>query len=76
MTGGRDFFEKIADKLQANFHIEVRDKFITLDHFINYYLSRESWLTRMPIEVSELKDISEDIKFTKAMQLFLFQHHF
>ena len=61
------FFEKIADKLQANFHIEVRDKFITLDHFINYYLSRESWLTRMPIEVSELKDISEDIKFTKAM---------
>lgn len=57
------FFEKIADKLQANFHIEVRDKFITLDHFINYYLSRESWLTRMPIEVSQLKDI----KFTKAM---------
>ena len=58
------FFEKIADKLQANFHIEVRDKFITLDHFINYYLSRESWLTS---EVSQLKDISEDIKFTKAM---------
>lgn len=61
------FFEKIAENLQANFHIEVRDKFITLNHFINYYLSRESWLTRMPIEVSELKNISEDIKFTKAM---------
>ena len=61
------FFEKIADKLQANFHIEVRDKFITLDHFINYYLSRESWLTRMPIEVSELEAISQDLKFTKAM---------
>lgn len=61
------FFERIAEKLQANFHIELRDKFITLDHFINYYLSRESWLTRMPIQVSELKDISEEIKFTKAM---------
>ena len=53
------FFEKIAQQLKANFHIEVRDKFITIDHFINYYLSRESWLTRMPIK--------EDIKFTKAM---------
>ncbi|EEQ26404.1 hypothetical protein HMPREF0890_0386, partial [Lactobacillus gasseri 202-4] len=39
------FFEKIAQQLKANFHIEVSDKFITLDHFINYYLSRESWLT-------------------------------
>ena len=61
------FFEKIAQQLKANFHIEVRDKFITIDHFINYYLSRESWLTRMPIKVCDLGDIEEDIKFTKAM---------
>lgn len=61
------FFERIAQQLKANFHVEVRDKFITLNHFVNYYLSRESWLTRMPIEVCELKDIAKDLKFTKAM---------
>lgn len=61
------FFEKIAQQLKANFHIEVSDKFITLDHFINYYLSRESGLTRMSIEVCGFKDIAKDLKFTKAM---------
>lgn len=55
--------------MKANFYIEVSDKFTTLDHFINYYLSRESRLTRMSIEVCGFEDTARDLKFTKAMSL-------
>ncbi|MBD5430399.1 Cof-type HAD-IIB family hydrolase [Lactobacillus sp.] len=61
------YFRNISEKYKMPFHFELEDKFITLDPHINYFMSRESWLTRMPIEVKAFEDIPQDICFTKGM---------
>lgn len=61
------YFKNVADKFKMPFHFELEDRFVTLEHQINYFMSRESWLTRMPIDVKTFDEISHDIRFTKAM---------
>lgn len=61
------YFKEVADKFKMPFHIELEDRFVTLEHQINYFMSRESWLTRMPIDVKTFDEVSSDIHFTKGM---------
>lgn len=61
------YFYKIRQQHQTQFHFELEDRFITMERFINYMMSRESWLTRMPIQIKDFADIDQNIEFTKAM---------
>lgn len=61
------YFKKVADKFKMPFHFELEDRFVTLEHQINYFMSRESWLTRMLIDVRTFDEIPQDVHFTKGM---------
>ncbi|MBP2057709.1 Cof subfamily protein (haloacid dehalogenase superfamily) [Lactobacillus colini] len=61
------YFKQVAQEYQMPLHVELEDRFVTLEHFINYHMSRESWLTKMPIDVKTLAEIPKNFHFTKAM---------
>ncbi|CCI82717.1 Cof-type HAD-IIB family hydrolase [Lactobacillus hominis] len=61
------YFYDLGQKYDMQFHFELEDRFVTSEHFLNYFMSRESWLTRMPIEVTNFEKIDQNIAFTKGM---------
>lgn len=61
------YFLQLAKKYQMPFHVELDDHFVTLNRVINIYLSQESWLTKMPIQVKDFDEVSEDFTFVKGM---------
>ncbi|WP_297818574.1 Cof-type HAD-IIB family hydrolase [uncultured Lactobacillus sp.] len=61
------YFYDLSQKYKMQFHFELEDRFVTCDHFLNYLMSRESWLTRMPIEISSFDKIDKNLEFTKGM---------
>ena len=61
------YFLEMAKKYKMPFHVELDDHFVTLDRKINIYLSHESWMTQMPIEVKDFDEIPADFTFVKGM---------
>lgn len=61
------YFVKLAREVKGSLYFEEEDNFVTLEHNINYMMSREAYLTRMPIHVRNYDDIKHDFEFTKAM---------
>lgn len=60
-------FYNLAQEYNMLFHFELENNFVTLSHEIGIYLSRESWLTRMPISIKSFEEIPKNVAFTKAM---------